>query len=99
MPLFDFRCDTCGRVESDVLIPRESPPYCHGRFMTRLIGLPAMQTWNQERRFPNLANTGDGAMTFPTKDAYTKHLKKNFLEEDHSGKIKRPHGAKVTRYA
>ena len=58
-----------------------------------------MHVWNTERRFPNVASAGDGTMSFSSKRKYEQHLTEHHMAETaHDGKVRTPHGAKVTRY-
>jgi hypothetical protein len=64
--------------------------------MEHIIALPNVVIWNEERRFPNLTQHGDGSMAFPSKAAYKKYLEDNHAAEvSQGGVVKRPHGNKV----
>jgi len=41
----------------------------------------AIHTWDPDRKFPNLRQGGDGAMSFPTKSAYEGYLKSENIHE------------------
>jgi hypothetical protein len=61
-----------------------------------VVSAPAMQTWNQDRAFPNVSPYGDGTATFKTKARYEAHLKAHDMAESSTdAPIKRPHGNRV----
>lgn len=85
MPLYDYECEKClGVVEhllsmsfTDNTLPCSE---CDGT-THRLLSAPAVQSWNKDRRFPNLGQEGDGAMSFDTRSDYKKYLKDNYICE------------------
>ena len=49
--------------------------------MDHIIVSPNMQTWNQERRFPNVTGFGDGTMNFESRNKYDTYLKNHHQAE------------------
>ena len=99
MPIYEYKCRSCGE-RYEVLRPmadreRSFPCPCGARagFM---VSVPTMQTWNQERAFPNVSPHGDGTQTFATKTEYEAHLKAHEMAESSTdAPVKRPHGNRV----
>lgn len=85
MPLYEYRCKRCERIETlyRPIARRNRMPKCRcGGKTERLIPVPHAASWNPEERFPNLSNApGDGSMTFESRDAYERYLKDNDLYE------------------
>ena len=53
----------------------------------------AVHVWDSERKFPNLRNEGDGAMTFRSKTEYKAYLNANNIQElSTEAKLEKPRG-------
>lgn len=101
MPIYEYICWGCNERQEIIrkYEQRNRAVYCQFcKGKAELVAsVPQLGIWNAERRFPNVSNLGDGSMTFPSKDAYERHLKANHMAESAiDGKVKTPHGAKVT---
>ena len=98
MPIYEYRCEECCDVVEHIRIfgSRDVPVPCYtcGRLRERILSVPAMQTWNQDRQFTNAVKDGDGK--FETKAKYEAHLKANSIGEvSTDAPSKRNPGAKV----
>ena len=101
MPIYEFYCRPCDyKVEQIRPMCDYTATVCScGEEMEWVISAPAMQVWDQDRRFPNVTQHGDGTMSFRSKDEYKAHLAANHSAEySHTAPIKTPHGAKVEVY-
>jgi len=99
MPIYEFMCWECDKItEALRSIPeRDDPPACACGIRTeRIVSAPNIDIWQADRAFPNLSETGDGAMKFRTREDYEVHLKENHIQEiGINAPVKRAHGNKV----
>ena len=64
--------------------------------MERVATSASIDTWKDDRRFPNLGRRGDNSRSFESKGKYEAFLSENHMVEAAiDGKIMRPHGNKV----
>jgi DNA-directed RNA polymerase subunit RPC12/RpoP len=87
MPLYNYRCSACGRLDEDKYVPSNEAewvtdcPYCHASAYEMELRPPAVEDWGNGgagRFFEHLAPEG---MTFHSKSEYKRHLKQAGLME------------------
>ena len=96
MPLYHYYCAECRKIREELrpIRFRNAPAQCCGRQMERVATAASLDTWKDDRRFPNLGTRGDNSRSFESKGKYEAFLKENnMVEAAIDGKLNRNHGA------
>jgi len=84
MPLYEYRCRTCGHQFEEIVRSGETPdcPSCHGDDLERLFSLPAVSTEKTRKRALGKARRAAGDVTREKRHA-DREYERNYIK-DHS---------------
>jgi putative FmdB family regulatory protein len=82
MPLYDFKCRTCGRQFEELVRLGETPdcPACHGSDLERLISIPAVSTDKTRKRSLGKARRAAGAVRREKNHAQAEY-ERNYIKD------------------